>query len=46
VAYLFYNMAYGTETKQALLPETVHLSEADYDLSIPQKWRDYLQDTE
>lgn len=37
---------YESRFKQALLPETVHLSEADYDLSIPRKWRDYLQDTE
>ncbi len=32
---------YESRFRQCILPDTVHLSLANYDLNIPQKWKDY-----
>ena len=32
---------FETRFKESLLPDTIHLKKADFDLNIPQKWKDY-----
>ena len=32
---------YENRFKQCLLPDVVHLEEADYDLHIPEKWKQF-----
>lgn len=32
---------YESRFKQSLLPDVVHLQQADYDIAIPDKWKQY-----
>ena len=34
-----FNFYYGL--RQSLLPDTVHLSISDFDLQIPERWKNY-----
>lgn len=32
---------YESRFKQCMLPDVVHLTQADFDLRIPDKWKDF-----
>lgn len=38
---LFYLERYKTRFKNSLLPDVVHLSKSNYDIHIPEKWKQY-----